>query len=45
MSSGDKFFCRIVISESAGDAGSSDLVHNLCHLLLNGRGFCEEQCY
>lgn len=43
--SGGQFFCWAIVSEYAGDAGATNFIHNLWHLLLDGSSFCEEECH
>lgn len=44
VSSGDQFFRGAIISATAGVAGPTNPVHNLCHLLLDSSCLRKEEC-
>ncbi|XP_028121693.1 probable plastidic glucose transporter 3 [Camellia sinensis] len=41
---GDKFFCWFILFALAGATWAANSVHNLCYILLDGCGFCKEEC-
>jgi hypothetical protein len=45
LHSGNKFLCWLAVLAFAGATRTTALVHYLWYILLDGSGFCEEECH